>query len=308
MGDALRAAKAIAPEQLKAALRKLKAAYRFIADGNALRAQLAAVSLELEVERRRNLALEALLDAGRCLDRHSPSPNRLPSVLFNALPKSASTWCFEVLRRAGGYHESMVSVGIFPSDIMSWRRYFAFAQGGHIAHHHLEASPTNLWLLRSRPVRLILHVRDPRQVMVSWLHHLIRDGVHEAPQLTAASPPAHWFDWKQADQIDWLIQNHLPIFVRWIEQWTQAADRGEVAALFTSFETMVGDPKAFFERVAAYCGLEEEIIKTPEPQRDPLFQFRAGHIDEWRERLTGIQQQRMADAIRPELMQRFGWA
>src|SRR5262249_48971539 len=125
------------------------------AETEALRSQLAAVGLELEVERRRNLALEALLDAGpstradaRGPEVSSPVQNALPSVLFNALPKSGSTYCFEILRRAGGYYESSISVGLFPFDVISWRRYFAFAAGRHIAHHHLDASAVNLWLLR----------------------------------------------------------------------------------------------------------------------------------------------------------------
>jgi hypothetical protein len=271
----------------------------------ALRSQLAAVGLELEVERRRNLALEALLDAG-------PTPaivqNALPSVLFNALPKSASTYCFEVLRRAGGYHESMISVGIFPGDVMSWRRYFAFTAGGHIAHHHLDASPVNLWLLRHRPVRLVLHLRDPRQTIVAWLHHLVRAGVREVPPLTAASPPSEWFDQDEAAQLDWLIENHLPIFVGWIEKWVRAADAGGIALLFTTFEMMVQDPEAFFEKLAAYCGLEKPSINIPDPQGDPLFQFRAGRVDEWRERLTAVQQQRVGEAVPADLLRRFGWA
>ena len=274
----------------------------------ALRSQLAGVGLELEVERRRNLALEALLDAGRTFDAPATVRNAPPSVLFNALPKSSSTYCFEVLRRAGGYHESMISVGIFPCDVMSWRRYFAFTAGGHIAHHHLDASPVNLWLLRQRPVRLVVHLRDPRQVVVSWLHHLVRAGVREIPPLTAASPPVDWFDQDEAAQLDWLIENHLPIFVGWIEKWVRAADAGRIDLLFTTFEMMVQDPRAFFETLAAYCGLEKPSIDIPDPQDDPLFQFRVGRVDEWRERLTPVQQRRMGDAVPADLLGRFGWA
>ncbi len=102
--------------------------------------------------------------------------------------------------------------------------------------------------------------------------------------------------------------SHLPIFVGWIEKWIQAADAGQIDLLFTTFEMMVQDPSTFFGKLAAYCDLEQAHINVPHPRSDPLFQFRGGRADEWREQFTPAQQERVYDAVPVVLLKRFGWA
>jgi hypothetical protein len=276
-----------------------------------LRKQLEAVGVELEIAQRRVLALEALVDGGSAVDESAAEVTR-PSVLFNALPKSASSYCFEVLRRIGGLHDLGISVGLFPYDRIAWQRYVGFAtRGGYIAHHHLDASAVNLWLLRARPVRLVVHVRDPRQALLSWLHHLNRNATEsgEVLPLTTASPPPGWFRLAESDQIDWLIDHHLPLFVDWIQKWVAAAESGDIEVCFTTFEDMVAEPKAFFLRLAQHCALEEAPLSDclPDPRRERVFLFRRGLIDEWKEVYSREQTQRVARLVPPALLRRFSW-
>ena len=270
--------------------------------------QLTSIGRELEIQRRQNLTLEAMLDNDLQTDNKNLNHTSLPSVLFNALPKSASTYCFEMLRQAGGYHETNVTVSLFPHDVLAWKRYFAFSAGGKIAHHHLEATPVNLWLLRKRPVRIVLHVRDPRQALVSWHSHLVRDNIREISPLTVASPPYEWFDLPKDAQLDWLIDHHLPLFVAWIEGWLSAANNNEIDVLFTTFEEMISDPPVFFAKLSSHCGLgESTAFSLPDPRNESLFQFRAGRVDEWREVYTDAQMKSVRQAVPTHLLDRFGW-
>lgn len=276
-----------------------------------LRERLDAVRVELDVAQRRVAALEAMVDSSPAVLKFTAKATR-PSILFNALPKSASSYCFEVLRRAGGLHDLGVSVGLFPFDRIAWQRYVCFARhGGCIAHHHIDASAVNLWLLRERPVRLVVHLRDPRQALLSWLHHLKRNAPTDGKvfALTIASMPPDWFALPTGTQIDWLIDHHLPLFVAWIEAWVSAAESGDIEIYFSTFEEMVAEPRAFFSRLAKHCALDEASLPEcfPDPRAERIFLFRRGSIDEWREVYSPEQTRRVAQLVPPSLLQRFSW-
>ena len=276
-----------------------------------LREGLDAVRVELEIAQRRVTALEALVDSSPAVLKSAAKATR-PSILFNALPKSASSYCFEVLRRAGGLHDLGVSVGLFPFDRIAWQRYVCFARhGGFIAHHHIDASAVNLWLLRERPVRLVVHLRDPRQALLSWLHHLNRSAPPDGKvfTLTIASMPPNWFVLPISEQIDWLIDHHLPLFVDWIEAWVRAAESGDIEVYFSTFEDMVAEPRAFFSRLAKHCALNEASLPDcfPDPRAERVFLFRRGLTNEWREVYSREQTRRVAQLVPPSLLQRFSW-
>lgn len=114
-----------------------------------------------------------------------------PSILCNAIPNSASSYCFETIREALGPESRIISLDYFSRDTIVWNLLEAFAQGNQIAHHHIDASSDNIRLLRLCGVRTRVHVRDPRQVMVSWIHHLSGSGDTKTSHHTCIRCPSH---------------------------------------------------------------------------------------------------------------------
>lgn len=272
--------------------------------------QLRAFGEELRHERRLNLALQSKLASGS--DVAIPASDAIPqtrSIVFNALPKSASTYCYETLRRRYGLAETGITAGYFPHDMILWERYFRFvASGGCIAHHHIDASPANLFFLRRRPAVLIVHLRDPRQAVLSWAHHLRRSNARTMEPHTVLALPSSWWDQDLSSQLDKLVDEHLPVFVQWIEGWVTASDSGRADVVFTQFERMVADPEGFFSELAGHCGLDRNaVLEPPDPTQDGASHFRAGKIDEWRSVFSQSQIDR-ANAVVPDaLLARFGW-
>jgi len=277
----------------------------------ALHDQLVAVGKELQAARVRELQLEAQLGIGQEVNSRRVAGTTAPcnSILFNAVPKSASTYCYWTMMEALQLLENSISLGYFPKDMIVWKRLAMFGTGSQIAHHHIDASPVNVWFLKQRAIKTIVHVRDLRQVMVSWTHHLVRSGERHTPFQTIAAVPEEWFDLPFQRQLDWMIDHHLPVFVCWVEEWLKVADRREVEVLFTVFEEFLSDRDAFFRRIIRFCGLDESQFKDPKLDRQSRseFQFRTGQAEEWRSVFTADQRRRATELMPCTLMERFGW-
>lgn len=276
-----------------------------------LHAQLVAVGKELEAARVRERQLEAQLGIGQEIEKRRASGTTVscPSILFNAVPKSASTYCYMMIMQGLNLVENTISVNYFPKDMIVWKRLTVFGSGSQIAHHHIDASPVNIWFLQQRQIMNIVHVRDLRQVMISWTHHLVRSGERYTPLQTIAEVPEAWFDLPLERQFDWMIDNHLPVFAAWIQEWIDAAESGQLEVLFTTFEEFVADRTAFFGRIVRFCGLDDEQFQDPKlsAQSKPEFQFRKGDAEEWRSIFTPEQRRRATELMPPAFMERFGW-
>jgi hypothetical protein len=45
-----------------------------------------------------------------------------------------------------------------------------FSGGGFVSQNHLAPSPENLQILQYLGLKMILHLRDPRQALLSWVY------------------------------------------------------------------------------------------------------------------------------------------
>jgi hypothetical protein len=234
-----------------------------------------------------------------------------PSVLFNAMLKSASSYITDMLVRGLDARRTFVTVGVFPGDLLLFDRIQSFAGGGQVAQQHFPASRENLAYLRKFAVPIVVHVRDLRAVMLSWTHHLssAAGGMDELFwYYPAICPPDEFlgrpFEWR----LDWCLEHHLPEFVAWLLGWCEAADRGDVSILFTRFEDFVADRAALFRSVLAHAGVPPELFRDPQSPPRESHLFRRGLVDEWRT-VMDTRQTHLAERLIPEpLRRRFGWS
>src|SRR5262249_49844733 len=117
----------------------------------------------------------------------------------------------------------------------------ALIGSGCVAQNHLAPSLENLQVLQHFKVKMVLHLRDPRQDLLSWIHHTDwkADGGYENESLLyiLPRPPAGYFKYSFYRKIDWQIENYLPQLVAWTQRWVEIADAGIIPILITQQET-----------------------------------------------------------------------
>ena len=211
-----------------------------------------------------------------------------------------------------------VAVSLFPDDLVLRPKLDVLARGNMISQQHVPASDINLRHIAARLPNIAVHVRDPRQATVSWMHHLKNFNVHRKTipaceyglQATSSALPESYFNWNDEKQMDWLLNFHFEQLISWTQGWVKAADEASVAPaiLFTSHEELANDRDDLLRRLLRHYGIDpKEFNWNALPEATPQTHFRKGRIDEWRETLTETQMKKATARIPDELALRFGW-
>ena len=241
----------------------------------------------------------------------------LPPILFNTMPKSGSIFISRSLARALGIEETKIAVSLFPDDLVLRDRLDVLARGNMISQQHVPAREPNLRFLANRLGRMIVHVRDPRQATLSWLHHLDNFHAHRDIEpacrlgLEAVSPalPDDYFERDFSAKLDHLLDTHYPQLIDWTRGWVEAENTTPGLDIrITTYEEFVAAPDTFMASILAYFDIPESVFDRAElPNREAQTHFRAGRTDEWKEAFSKEQRKRAAGKLPQDLSTRFGW-
>jgi hypothetical protein len=234
-----------------------------------------------------------------------------PGILLCTLPKSGSTYIHhaltvglgkEILRCGGG--------GFFPCQAIPNESLNELNRSRSVYLVHCEASRYNKIELSNRLERMIVHVRDPRQAILSWTHfiaHVVRSvdpvqGLHYGL-------PWNFLTWNFHSQLDWQIDNFLPKFVDWVRQWHETSRNPtfKTRILFTTNELLAQDPKEFFTKILDFYGIDRDLFDEPQPPVSGALHVRSAKPDEWRSVFTQEQLLRATSMLPNELCAFFGW-
>jgi len=244
-------------------------------------------------------APEARLMARR--QRSEALDRGLPPFLFVPLGKSASVTVHNLI--ASGFGLTAVLYSLVDLRVVtSWLR--DFQRGGGSFATHLRPLPRNIDLLAAMGVRnVFVHVRDPRQVLISRAEHLHRYTTQLPPiarERLAADP---------REEVEMTIAADLANTIAWIDGWLKARDKLNVH--FTTFEEFIRDHDAFIDRLVALYGgdtryFDRNLALSQSPAID--FHHRRGEVDEWRRRLDAGQIERVNAQIPDIFWTTFGWS
>lgn len=237
-------------------------------------------------------------------------------IILNTIPKSASLYITTTLQtglNATFYH---VANGYFPHDYLSYAEMERFynAQAA-IAKTHLDASLKNQQLLRKFTNRVLVHFRDPREVLLSWTHYL--QHLHNAKKLkylyyVMPKPPDAYFQWPLATQIDWNIEHYLPEIVSWMQGWVNFYDQNmltqdDFRILITTYDDFRKDERGFYRMILDFYGIPEKQFKYTKIKQDMDLHFRRADQSEWETVFSDEQKQRISRMIPKDLLIRFKW-
>ena len=184
-----------------------------------------------------------------------------------------------------------------------------YARGGACHVTHLKPDRRQVRNLRDAGVqKLIVYVRDPRQTLVSAVHHLEM----YPDQFVEFRRDADLRERSQdSRRIGDAALRILPFYlqsVEWIEHWTKM--ESEIQILFSTFEEITSDFDSFIERYLAFYGGNTRFFsKTNATARHEgsYYHLRRGSIDEWLEVFTKDEADYLSSLLPETLKERFRW-
>ncbi len=234
----------------------------------------------------------------------------LPAMAISTVPKSASESIWNKLAEGLGLAQCYLSLGLFPDCCLVPARAAEAARGGVIAKDHIAPTAHNLRALGQAGIdRVIVHHRDPRQAALSWVH-FARDDVNQrlmASLWRKIVPPAGVLSRDLGAQIDWCIENYLPLLIGFLVNWraVDADPDRPVSVLFLSFELFRAEPACYFERALEFYRVPPERFAA-EAEAE-VVHLRKGQTDEWRGVFTEAQRERAWELIPDDMAEAFGW-
>lgn len=235
---------------------------------------------------------------------------RVPPLLITTMPRSGTYYISRLFSDGLRIKSQIVSNQYFPSDTIRYHALKEFANGNYVSQDHFEASKINLTHISHYGGRVLCHVRDPRQAMLSWIHHIEQYKENAETYLFIYPPlPESYYGYSLERKIDWAIDNWLPLLVRWTEDWVAVADGdGPVKVKMTHYEEMIRDEKAFITDVLDFFSVPRERFIPTKIELGEDVHFRKGDADEWKTVFTSAQRTKATALIPNDLMVRMGWS
>lgn len=234
-----------------------------------------------------------------------PKPRPAPQgALIVTLPKSGSIFLARSLAASCGLPVVRVSPGYFPRDFLD-DSILSTLSG--IGQAHIPPDSINLDILAHYEVPWLLHVRDPRGALLSWVHHVERMTSKEEWGALLKSRPAIYRDYAALsfdERRAWQISNFYPSMLSWLMQWADIVDsRPELRV--TYYRDLVTNDAAFVEAAADTLGLTTCALRLPDRTYEASH-FRSGSAEEWRSAFTEEEQNRLR--LPQRLCDVFGWS
>jgi len=284
------------------------AAFRGLGECLARRKRLDGARLAHDIWFGRWIASEAGADLRRQQSARA-GPSR-PPILIVAMQKSASEYIRDTLLQALEIPLIYPTVGTIPCDRFVPSALRQLALGRALCRTHADAGDIAA-VTEAGIGRIVVHVRDPRQVTISWTHMMRRLQAEEfkySASMYDPPVPDPFREWPFEQQLAWSFAHYFPQQMKWLDGWVSAIEGGgPLDILLTTYDEFHRDQDGYFQRLLDHFGITDRRSSDLRPQ-DPADtrNFRAGDLEEWKQILTpDIRRGLWPHMARFE--KRFGW-
>lgn len=240
----------------------------------------------------------------------SPGETPKPSILLVTMPKSGSIFLRESLARGLAMERMSLGNGYTLEDQVHFIALKHFVLGQCISQNHFSPSPLNVQLLQNMIDRWVVHIRDPRQAIWSWIKHLDifkSEGREETFLWFYPTLPEEYFQYTLDKKIDWQIENHFPGILTWLRGWLKVCDSENRNVLLTTYDEIIEDSMSLVLRILEFYEIDRSDFNPVPIQLNRDVHFRSGDPTEWRSHFSK-RQVASCRAIMPDyLFDRFGW-
>lgn len=230
-------------------------------------------------------------------------PRKLPKPIFVvSMPQSGSAFVRSTLAISLGIRFDAADVGPLLRGFVDRRRLQeCIRRDTSYFKSHVSADPYNIDALsQSGVTRVCVHLRDPRDSLLSWLHKSNNQfilGDHPSMNELAASGYAIRRDWSTLTrdyQQQWLVEHYFPELCLWSKKWLDTIRSGSdgMEYMLTSFELMSRTPKSYIESLSKFYSLDLNVeeIRFPELKKGSFANnFRSGKSGGYKEELSDYQ-------------------
>jgi hypothetical protein len=225
----------------------------------------------------------------------------VPPIPIFAMPKSGSVFVNRVLCELFDLPDGIASV----EHAVGLRPWISFLGRFPISlHDHMWPSAKNLDLLQAAGVRQVgIQIRDPRQLIISRIHHALKYGDYGCDQLVGLYQEAG------VDAVlQYVIDTELARHAEWLRLWRAARSRN-IRIVILKYEDFIKDKVGFFLHMFEQFGIADRTLPDLRnlqatidaldevAKRDGAYNYRNGAVDEWRDVLSAAQQKRAEDAV-----------
>ncbi|OIQ03339.1 MAG: hypothetical protein COS82_06775 [Zetaproteobacteria bacterium CG06_land_8_20_14_3_00_59_53] len=238
----------------------------------------------------------------------------LPSILLITLPKSGSMFILHSLMGICRSRPLLTGDHGFPFGSIDGDGLKLFAKGCAIDQGHYMPSSKNLFLLKREGIdKVVVHVRDPRQALLSWVHYV--DKLHKNNIVFTELDielPLDYFDKSLEDKIDVMIESWYPHLINFVDGWLryrrEGVSRWGVEVLITEFKKMKNEPGLLFEDIFNFYNIDQSKFPSETiNHKGTHSHFRKGESDEWNGVFSAEQVRRTSESITDEMYEEFGW-
>jgi hypothetical protein len=242
-------------------------------------------------------------------------------LLTTGIPRSATTFVRQALSRTLSFPIIPIcNTATIYQQLIPEKLFEFVASPGAISGQHMPATEFNLRFLEAAGIkRISVQLRDPRDAITSWWHHLEMASaqqqawqryVHYATGLVSRDYASLTAEQKLRD----IVQHAYPAFQAWMKDWVRVIDTDRRFAYFIlRYEDFVSNPRGAIRALLAFFGRTEAPI-LPSLDDGPtdggiklMTMFRKGEVGSYVQEAPADLIMALDAGLDGELSARFRW-
>jgi len=193
-----------------------------------------------------------------------------------------------------------------------------FALERAVGGGHILPNEHNLRLLAAHNVtKIAVLVRDPRDALISWWHHLERSDIKAARMrapVPGTSTSPNYYELSPEEKLRDLIALRFPLLQAWIADWLDFADTSStVECHLNRFEDFATDQRGALRAMLAFFGHDiDPVLPDVDGARDAGIHawthFRRGQVGSYRDEAAPELVRLLDERLDRRLAARMDWA